>query len=680
MAGVSRPLNILILYDGVSVPVNAIRDHMEAFRLFSRHRIYYAHAAFEAPLRFSLALFDAVVLHFSLRLPMRHHLSSAFYQPLREYQGLKALFIQDEYDHPWLSSERIAQLGIDVVFTNIPPQHVRTVYARVPERVEFFQNLTGYLPLNFDFTQPVRPLQQRPLLVGYRGRPLAYNYGRLGNEKIVIARRMRAICQARNLPHDIEWAEQKRIYGSGWNDFIQSCRTVLGTESGSNLFDYDGTLRTRIQEALLRKPDMTFEEAYARFLEGKEVDGMMNQVSPRIFEAVALRTGLILFEGTYSGVVRPDEHYLSLKKDFSNVDEVLARAQDERFLRAMIDRAYDHVIGSGLWTYQQFVRWVEQVLEPRVESKLATLRRRVPALRAANATPPSSPLPEAGRGSKTPDRLHCAAAHTQPEPLLLPSPLRGGVGGGVLLEAPLETELARLLESREIEHQPRQRAHPSRLVEALWVARASLLDPARSLPRLGRVAWNLLVRLVWATPLRLLKKAGNALVKMGRMLPALLGDPLLRRGLRQGRALAGELSRLVILRQARLLGPRTLGFELVGRVQSGPGGLSLLLLSLPVGPPRQPAQDGVSERVDLESGPLREIVWDHSAMGASIRYPFQGKLTATFPLGTHGVHRFGGLVELARSQPELVRALLRWALAVPETARTATRALPRRAG
>ncbi len=620
-SGPARPLNILILYDGVSVPVNTIRDHMDSFRLFSRHRIHYAHAAFEALLRFPLSLFDAIIIHYCVRLPMRHHLSSAFFRALQEYRGLKALFIQDEYEHTWLTSERITQLGIDVVFTCVPPSHVRSVYSRVPQRVEFFQNLTGYVPLNFDSTQPVRPLEQRPFLIGYRGRPLSYHYGRLAHEKVLIARRMRAICQARNLSHDIEWAEQKRIYGADWNEFIQSCRTMLGTESGANVFDHDGRLRARVQEALLSRPDLTFEDVYARFLQGKEVDGMMNQVSPRVFEAVALRTGLILFEGHYSGVVRPDEHYIPLRKDFRNVDEVLARAQDQRSLQAMIDRAYDHVIGSGLYTYQQFIRWVDQVLEPRVEQK----QRQAPAD---------------------------------------------------------EKDVARLIESGDLESSPGPRTRPSRAVESLWIARSALFDPRRSLPRLARVAWNVLLRLVWTGPLRLLEAAYLGLVKTARFLPTLLTVPLLRRSLRQGIGLAPELARLIIVRQARLAGSQPLGFEVVPRVHTGPTGTSLLLISLPTSLVGKETCDRLALERALDSGLLGEVVWDHSAIGSSIRYPLQGKFTAPFALGRHGVYRFQALAELARSQPEQVRDLLRWALVAQdqETEKHETILLQRRAG
>ncbi len=190
-AAPARPLNVLVLYDGTSLAVNTTRDYLDSFHLFSRHRVCYAHAVFEAPLAFSLDLFDAILIHYSVRMPMRHHLSSAFFRPLQEYRGLKVLFLQDEYEHSGLTRERITQLGIDVVFTCVPPEHVPGVYAGVPPRVEFFQTLTGYLPLHREAPRPIRPLRQRPLLIGYRGRALPYYLGRLAQEKVLIGRRLR---------------------------------------------------------------------------------------------------------------------------------------------------------------------------------------------------------------------------------------------------------------------------------------------------------------------------------------------------------------------------------------------------------------------------------------------------------------------------------------------------------
>ena len=48
-------------------------------------------------------------------------------------------------------------------------------------------------------------------------------------------------------------------------------------------------------------------------------------ISPRHFEAAAFRICQVLFEGRYSGVLEPMVHYIPLKKDFSNIDEVIRR-------------------------------------------------------------------------------------------------------------------------------------------------------------------------------------------------------------------------------------------------------------------------------------------------------------------------------------------------------------------
>ena len=51
-------------------------------------------------------------------------------------------------------------------------------------------------------------------------------------------------------------------------------------------------------------------------------------ISPRNFEAAAFRVCQILYEGHYSGVMEPMRHYIPLRKDFSNFDEVVERFRD----------------------------------------------------------------------------------------------------------------------------------------------------------------------------------------------------------------------------------------------------------------------------------------------------------------------------------------------------------------
>jgi hypothetical protein len=294
------------------------------------------------------------------------HLSPAFAAGLKRFQGLKALFIQDEYENTWVASRAINDLGIRVVFTCVPEPHVRKVYSLVNADVDFVPVLTGCLPLHLDPRLARRPLRDRRTIIGYRGRELPFQYGKLGREKYVIGREMRRLCTERGVPCDIEWSHEKRIYGDDWVEWVSGCRATLGTESGSNVFDYDGTLDAAIKAALEQDPDLTFEQVFDRFLKDRETEPIMNQVSPRLFEAVALRTGLILFEGRYSDTVRPYEHYIPLKKDFSNVDEVFATVQDDAAMEAMIERAYQHVVGSDRYTYEAFARHCTAALEARV--------------------------------------------------------------------------------------------------------------------------------------------------------------------------------------------------------------------------------------------------------------------------------------------------------------------------
>src|SRR5262249_42565568 len=124
-----------------------------------------------------------------------------------------------------------------------------------------------------------------------------------------------------------------------------------------------GSLATAVQRDLKSNPGMSYEEIHARHLRDRDGAIAMNQISPKIFEAIACRTALVLFEGEYSGVLEAGRHYLPLRKAFSNVDEVLAKLHDDDLLEAMTERAYADVIGSGRYSYQAFLDVVDRALE-----------------------------------------------------------------------------------------------------------------------------------------------------------------------------------------------------------------------------------------------------------------------------------------------------------------------------
>lgn len=352
-------MNILILYNGTQTYTNTVFDHVSSFGKFSKSRVSYAHLEAGGDVSVDLARFDAVVIHYSIRVCF-DQISTPMAEKLSRFEGLKALFIQDEYDNTHRAWHWIRELGISLVFTVVPPESIKRVYP--PDHlpgVRFVSNITGYVPDGAQDISVVAPPSHRKILIGYRARNLPIRYGALGFEKVEIGRMVKTYCDANGLPTDIAWTEEARLYGDSWVQFLQSCRAMLGSESGSNVFNWEGKLDDEIAQWRKANPAASNAEAYEAVVAPREIRGLMNQISPRVFEAIANRIVLVLFEGSYSHVVVPDRHYLPLKKDGSNLPEIIAKLQDNAFVDEITERAYRDVLISDRFSYRTFVEMVD---------------------------------------------------------------------------------------------------------------------------------------------------------------------------------------------------------------------------------------------------------------------------------------------------------------------------------
>jgi glycosyltransferase involved in cell wall biosynthesis len=378
-----RKKNILVLYDDKFTHIGTIIEHILSFRNHSSNNIFYLPATviwdgsasgsyrpgdegcalpddFDSLWNFDN--FDAIVVHYSVRLSLIGYLPSSLRECVRRFSGEKILFIQDEYESVNNARRNIADLGITTIYTCIPRDGQEIIYptAWFPT-IEKIQTLTGYVPDSPEVERAALPIEQRETFIGYRGRRLPHHYGMLGYEKFVIGERVREEAAKRNIRVDIESDDSKRIYGS-WYAFLGSCRATLGTESGSNIFDFDDSLRAKAQE--LR--DVPFEEVYDEHFKPYDGPIRMNQISPKFFEAIRLRTALVCFPGTYSGILQPGRHYIVLEKDFSNIDEVFSKLADVSFLKCLTDRAYEDIIASGRYSYRAFIRSFDDWLDGRI--------------------------------------------------------------------------------------------------------------------------------------------------------------------------------------------------------------------------------------------------------------------------------------------------------------------------
>lgn len=401
MSSVKRAL---VAYSMSSTHVQTTFDYLIAFKRFSGFESDFVHVTHNATLEFDFDRYDIVFHSYCSRLCFDGYVSNSYRKKLSAFTGVKILAVQDEYDRTDTLKAAIKDLGFDIVLTCVPQDSLEYVYPRSEfPGVTFITVFTGYVPETLMAELPAaKPLASRPIFIGYRGRDIGGRYGRLGFDKFEIGRRMKELCDARCITTDIAMDEASRIYGTAWFDFIGNCRAMLGSESGSNVFDFDGSIEARFKEMTAANGGVP--PSYADFLPtviDRDGEIEMGQISPRVFECAMMRTPMVLFKGRYSDAIVPDRHYIPLEKDFSNIDEVLERLNDLPALEAMTQRAFDHLVGSGRFTYQAFYEGVAGAIEERLAQKpqrrsgqeALPMPPTVPIYRFGRIEEPATPVP-----------------------------------------------------------------------------------------------------------------------------------------------------------------------------------------------------------------------------------------------------------------------------------------------
>jgi hypothetical protein len=371
------------------------REHIEALHRYSRHDVkIFTPRGIGRSRYLDLNEFDVVIIHYSLVIISDYYLAPHFREQLRQFSGLKILFIQDEYRWVNAITAMIRYLGINVLFTLLPSSEVSKVYneTTVPG-VEIVESLAGYAsdgPAGLSSS-----FEDRPIDIGYRGRTLPYWLGRHAQDKVWIGQEFLRRAGPYGLRCDIGWAERDRIYGEQWIRFLGSCKATLGTESGASIVDFDGSIESRTSQYLAGHPSASFEEVWKAILEPHEGNVQYFMISPRMFEAAALRTALILFPGQYSGIIKPEIHYIPLAKDFSNVDEVVQRLRDPAFITSMTDRTYEDLVASGRFSHRALGRDLDQAI---ARYPLKARRRIKIGYRLAVLEEPTAQMAEEARG------------------------------------------------------------------------------------------------------------------------------------------------------------------------------------------------------------------------------------------------------------------------------------------
>lgn len=261
----------------------------------------------------------------------------------RRRRGKLVVFVGNEYD---LLNEKIGFLeatGADLVCSQLPIASARYLYGdcgrtRVVE-IPHALNPAVYRPLNG---------APRPIDVGFIGDIYWPFIG--DRERTDMIDLFRARGPELGLRCDIRTA---RITRAEWAVFLQSCKAIVGAESGTYYLNDRGRLLTSARDYNLNENQgATFKEVYERFFKGQPRLVSGKCISSRHFEPIGTKTCQILIEGDFNGVLKADVHYIAVKKDLSNIDDVVRRFKDEEYRREMVERTYEYVLAEHTYRHR----------------------------------------------------------------------------------------------------------------------------------------------------------------------------------------------------------------------------------------------------------------------------------------------------------------------------------------
>ncbi|KAB0675917.1 glycosyltransferase family 1 protein [Aureimonas leprariae] len=362
--------------------IETIPQSIEAWQRHSRHEIVlfnlWPGRAGQVLLPSTLALreFDGVIVHptVSYHPSIVEGLDALLPRGLAEFDGVKILMKQDEQVLSGRLPGLVRAKGFDLVMTCVPPREQEKIYPRaLIGDARLFQTLTGYVApaMRQGFRR-----QDKRFALTYRGslQPLAF--GRLGYEKRGIGYQMSALlAKHADIRCDISSRWEDRISGKAWSEFLAASNVVLGVESGSNIFDFDGEvgIRCSAYEARHGNEDpwsqRYYDRAHEEFLHSFEGNVDYAQISPRHFEAAAMGAAQLLYEGRYSGIFRPGEHYFPLARDLVDPSAIIDFLRDEAAQGRMADRAFEEIVLAPRYWYETFVSQADDAIDECLATK-----------------------------------------------------------------------------------------------------------------------------------------------------------------------------------------------------------------------------------------------------------------------------------------------------------------------
>ena len=307
-------------------------------------------------IRVKLANFDAIIILHSV-FSNGCALTGGMFDAVRTSAKPKAYFIGNEYK---LMPEKMAfceSLNISLLITMNPSPIAQAMYR---DRLGCTVTCIPSSGLDTEIFYPMLDWEERPLDIGYRSYESPLYLGH--NERSEIADGFLKNNNQYRLNLDISLDPEKRFTPVAWAKFLSQCKGQLGTEAGGDYFELTDNLRNQVNQYEKEHPDATMNEIFQKFFRDYPKPVPVRTISGRHVEAAGTKTIQILFEGNYNGYLQPDKHYIPLKRDFSNIDDAIAKFRDRDYAKQIAENAYK--IATQQLTYKILIDQFYEALIP----------------------------------------------------------------------------------------------------------------------------------------------------------------------------------------------------------------------------------------------------------------------------------------------------------------------------
>lgn len=389
--------NILILYGYLEYPVRSnVRDLIYSFKKYSNDNCFYYspdHGDFPNFLKlidFDIIVFSTIIISERWRgYKEFKKLVVDKIEFLKNSKAIKVIHPQDEWIQTKILCDFINEFNITTVLTVAPESEWKIIYNNVDfEKVKFYSVLTGYLD---DFTlSKISTLNdsnnERNIDIGYRAFKAPAWLGSHGYLKTKIADIFNEKAPMFGFKTDISTNEKDVILGDDWYLFLIRCKFFIGVEGGSTVLDPEGKIWEKGEAYQKLYPNAKFEDFEKHCFPGMDGNLKLIAISPRHLESCATKTCQVLIEGHYNGILKPNIHYIPIKKDFSNITTVFNKMRDEKLREKIITNAYNDIVLSQKYTYKAYVDFIFKVLNLNdkniklitlVTNKIALFRNRI---------------------------------------------------------------------------------------------------------------------------------------------------------------------------------------------------------------------------------------------------------------------------------------------------------------